>query len=234
MISFYTSHAPQCTEGIILRVIPYRDYDQIITLFTEEGLLKILFKGSLSKRRGVQGITMPLTKVQLVYREKEGEIYSCLEMSLIDTFSSLRKELIHLEVACELLQILFQTQLVGKAAPKLYALLCFYLDKIPKVQHPKILSASFRLKLLRHDGLAAFPFQCNICQEVLVENAYIQNSDWWCRKHQSLGSQHFGQEELNQIYGLALSQRFQAFSAHEVSVELQNKIKRFFDECIEI
>ena len=102
----------QCTEGVILRVIPFRDYDQILSLFTSDaGLIKVIYKGSRSKRRRGQGLYMPLTQVEVIYCEKQGEIFSCHEMVCIESFTFLRKELVFLEVACDLLQVILTSQL---------------------------------------------------------------------------------------------------------------------------
>ncbi len=223
----------QQTEGIILRAISFRDYDQILTLFTSDaGIIKVIYKGSRSKRRGVQGLCIPLTKVELVYREKRGEIFSCQEMTLVESFSYLRKKLLHLEIACDLLQALLVSQLVGKAAPRLYALLSFYLEKIPQISNPRTLAVSFRLKLLKHDGLVAFPFMCGECQQFLQTVAYTQGSEGWCANHQPNGSRVWEQQELQQLYRLAMCQNYREICAEEVSFELQDKVARFFEVCL--
>lgn len=223
----------QHTEGVILRVIPFRDYDQILTLFTQDvGIIKVIYKGSRSKRRGVQGLCSPLAKVEVIYREKRGEIFSCQEMALINPFSPLRKELHHLEVACDLLQVILASQLVGKAAPQLYALLCFYFEKIPQTLNPWTLALSFRLKLLRHDGLVAFPLVCSECRQILETDAYTYESEGWCLNHQPLGSQVWRQDELQKIYRLANCQSFREISEERISFELQNKVAAFFEACL--
>jgi DNA repair protein RecO (recombination protein O) len=223
----------QHTEGIILREIPFQDYDQILTLFTSDaGMIKVLYKGSRSKRRGVQGLCIPLTKVEIVYREKSGEIFGCQEMTLVDSYSLLRKKLLHLNVACDLLQVILASQLVGKTAPQLYTLLSFFLEKIPQTAHPWTLATSFRLKLLRHDGLAPFPFICSECGQLLQTVAYTYASEGWCVKHQPAGCRVWEQSELQHIYRLAVCQSYREICADEISSELQNKVEDFFEACV--
>jgi DNA repair protein RecO (recombination protein O) len=223
----------QHTEGIILRTIPFRDYDQIITLFTPHvGILKILYKGSRSKRRGAQGLCLPLTQVEVVYREKKGEIFACQEITLMNPFSFLRKELHHLQAACELLQVVLASQLTGKAAPALYALLCFYLEKIPCTLNPWTLTTSFRLKLLRHEGLSTIPFICSACQRLLHTVAYTHKSEAWCLDHRPTESQVWESKELEQIYRLTTCQSYREISKENISLELQKKAARFFDACL--
>src|SRR5437016_2934336 len=94
----------QCVEGIILKVIPFGDYDQILSLFTAEaGLIKLIFKGSRSRRRGLQGVCIPLTVVQVVYKEKNSELFSCHEMTLVEPYRFLRTDLAQLQAACDML-----------------------------------------------------------------------------------------------------------------------------------
>ncbi len=221
------------TEGVILRVIPFRDYDQILSIFTADaGLIKVLYKGSRGKRQRGQGMTIPLTKVEVIYREKRGEIFSCHEMTLLDSFSFLRKKLLDLEVACDLVQALLASQFLGKSATQLYALLCFYLVKIPHTVNPWILATSFRLKLLKHDGLIAFPFRCCECWQSLQGLAFTRDSESWCPNHQPVGSLIWEQAELQLLYRLATCQSYREICSNEISLGLQNKMMAFFDACV--
>lgn len=223
----------QSTEGIILRVIPFRDYDQILYLFTEsEGLIKVIERGGRSKSRGKQGLCSPLTRIEVIYSETKGEIFNCREITCMDSFSSLRKELLFLEVGCDLLQVILSSQLIGREAPRLYALLLFYLRKIPQTAFPWVLAASFRLKLLKHDGLAVFPFTCSECQRILEQEAFIRDSESWCAHHQPSGSQAWACPELQMFYHLATCQNYSDISGYSISPWLQNQIRVFFDACI--
>lgn len=229
------SHSFQQTEGVILRVIPFRDYDQIITLFTQDiGILKVLFKGSRSKRRGVQGICLPLTRVEVVYREKNSEIFACQEMALLESYTGLRKKLNFLNVACDLLQVVAGSQLVGKPAPLLYALLLFYLEKISTISDPWVLAMSFRLKLLKHEGLITYPFFCSICRHDLWSEGYQEEGEWWCKEHQQMGSVYWHPEELQLLYQLALCQHYQELSVCQMSTCVQDKMKDFFETCLKV
>lgn len=227
------THTFQSTEGIILRVIPFRDYDQILSIFTADaGLIKVFYKGGRGKRRSGEGLYIPLVKVEVIYREKRGEIFSCHEITLLDSFSFLRKKLADLEVACDLLQALMASQLVGKAATQLYALLCFYLEKIPSTLNPWILAMSFRLKLLKYDGLVTFPFLCCECRQPLQVLAFTREIESWCSHHQPIGSLIWEPAELQLLYRLGACQNYREIYLSEISPSLQNKMITFFDSCV--
>lgn len=224
------------TEGIILRVIPFRDYDQIVSLFTPEaGLIKVLCKGSRNtKRKRGKGACMPLTQVEVSYREKKGEIFGCDELICIEMFPFLRKDLCFLEVACDLLQVILDSQFMGKSAPQLYSLLCYYLKKIPQTANPWLLAASFRLKLLKHDGLVGFPFHCSECGKCLDHEAFVRGSEGWCKTHHLGRSQSWDSTELKTLYCLADSQSFKEICLLDIQPRLQNKIAAFFKSCMQI
>ena len=229
------SHTLLSTEGIVLRSISFKDHDQILSIFTiDAGLIKVFYNGGRGRRRGGEGGVTPLNKVEVVYRERSGEIFSCHEITVIETYSSLRKELQLLEVACDLLQAILTSQMAGKAAPQLYLLLCFYLKKIPLAPNPWILSASFRMKLLAHDGLISVPFICSVCQNHLHDFAFITADEQRCLNHQLPGDIEWLFEELQFLYRIVASQSCQEILQSQMSPALGSKICAFFDSCIEI
>ncbi len=141
-------------EGLIIREIPFQDYDRILSLFTPtEGLIKLFVKGSGRVKEGNSHRTAPLNIVEVVYTQGRTELYPCREITVINNQLQLRKNLSVLESACDMLQTILSTQLPGKSAPELYQLLLIYLRKLPEVGNPNILSTSFRLKTLRYEGL---------------------------------------------------------------------------------
>lgn len=158
------------TEGIILNVIPYQNFDQILTLFTpERGLLKFFCKKSKTKSQRFA----PLTKVEVIYIEKKSELFVCEEINPIQSYLNLRNNLSHLQASCDLLRDVYSTQFVDKPAPLLYQLLNFYLDKISVIQDPYVLSLSFKLKILKHEGI--FDWEANSYTEFAPEEIELLN-----------------------------------------------------------
>ncbi|MBA2369031.1 MAG: DNA repair protein RecO [Candidatus Protochlamydia sp.] len=223
----------QTAEGILLKVIPFQDYDQILVYFTlQAGLIKVLFRGSRSKKRGLLGLCIPLTRAEVIYKEKRGEIYSGCDIALLDSYRSLRNNLDHLNAACELLQILYQTQWVGKPAPLLFALLISYLDKIPFSTHPQQFTASFRLKVLKHEGFASFPIVCSDCQSHLETKAYYSQGEFYCSLHKP---QNFClMQDPSLLYRLAECRSIRDLMGIEVSDRGVQAIERYFRDVYPI
>lgn len=224
------AHSFKSVEGIILRVIPFGDYDQIVSLFTEEvGVIKLFFKGCRSKRDGLPGVCMPLTYVQVVYRERQkSELVSCHEMTLVEPYRFLKQDLTHLETACELLKMVEATQLPGKPAPRLFALLLYFLARLPECVDPAVLVYSFRLKLLKHEGELAFPLSCSVCQVEITAPLYYVQEECFCSLHVQSGAFSLADDELRLIEHLATSQSFSSLATLMLSQELKGKISYFF------
>lgn len=216
----------RCAEGIILRVIPFRDHDMIVTLFTrEEGVLKLFYSG----RGRARVACTPLMAVEVVYRERAGEIFGCQKMTCIHAYHHLRRRLVDLQVATDLLTVLLSSQLLGKSVPQLYALLLFYLEKIPQMADPFLLSASFRLKLLKHEGLIASPFACRVCGQELQERGALLGAEWRCLSHQTSGS--ILVDDLLWFYRLMDCQSYREIAQEQFPPELRGVVRDFFESC---
>lgn len=195
-----TASESRSSEGIILHTVPYRNYDQIMTVFTEDrGVIKLFCKKGASQSRRYT----PLTKVEFAYRERVSELWSCEELSLLDSYLSLRNRFAHLEAGCRLIQAVYKSQGIGKEAPLLYRLLLYYLDKIPEPEDPFVLVASFKLKLLVHEGL----FNLDAPGESLSE---------------------FTEQEIEHMHILAYGQSYAELCRRALSEECKSKIDTFF------
>ncbi|KIC73556.1 DNA repair protein RecO [Candidatus Protochlamydia amoebophila] len=224
----------QTAEGIILKVIPFRDYDQIVAIFTKEaGLIKVLCKKSRNKKGGAKSHYTPLTKVELVYKEQKGEIFNCHEISILDFYRHLRTELNHLNAACDIIQLLYQTQLVGKPAPRLFTLTEIYLKKIPQTQFPDILTTSFRLKLLKHEGILAHPLVCSVCLQPLHQEAFFFRGEVFCRLHYPMGASYLHENEIDVLYQLLNCKNYQELTEITLFSQTKNKIERYCKETMQ-
>lgn len=189
-----------CTEGIILHMVPYQNYDQILTIFTlHQGVIKLFCKkGKVQWQRYT-----PLMKVEVTYREKKSELFACEEIALLQSYLNLRNHLIHLQTGCELIKTIYSSQVIGKEASLLYQLLAYYLDKIPDVRDPLALVASFKLKMLQHEGLLRI--------------------DRYMQQYYKLGD-----EELDLLMVLAYNQSYRLLADLTLPPNFKDKVDRIF------
>jgi DNA repair protein RecO (recombination protein O) len=223
------------TEGVVINAIPFRNYDCILTLFTPiDGLIKLFYRGAYSSKKGSgSGTTNPLSIVEIVYTKGRGDLYSCIEISVINHHLGLRNHLPTLEAACEMLKCISATQMPGKIAPDLYQLLLIYLGKLPQMENPQTLITSFRLKLLRYEGLLALLSHCSVCSG-LIDEVWIYKSEAFCCPHTPLKALSFTKQERSQVEYLAFCRDLSQLSNIEVSTVLSKKIFRLFEESLAV
>lgn len=143
-------------EGIVLKAISFKENDRILTLYTpEQGVMSLYVRGLSKKKPTLTNLATPLCRGEYLFRKGRSDLHKFLDGSILDLHLSLRKSYHHLEVAGKILHTMHETQLPGKSSPALYALLASYLKKLGDAKYPETLSASFHLKLLKHEGLLA-------------------------------------------------------------------------------
>ncbi len=224
----------QTTTGIILNLFPLRNAHQIITLFTLDfGLIKVVCYGSQSLKSKWHSLCKALSEVEIVFVDKGTELFDCSDLSLVNAYENLRGDFNFLNIACDMLYCLNLSQLLEKPAPKLYALLVYYLRKIDQIKDPWRLSLSFRLKLLYHDGLLCVPFICQQCSQLIYTEAYFFDGVANCQHHHLFPDAiFFDAEELLAIYSLATVKSYVDLEKIYLPAQIKNKIFALFKDCL--
>lgn len=131
------------TIGLLLQAIPYLGKKKILKIFTPEHGLVSLFTQSTT--------LSPFCLAEWVYLNKQKDIQTLRDFTLIDPLLYLRETYSILTAAGSIASDLLRTQLPNKKAPELFDLTLYYLKNLPL--NPELIAASFRLKLLLHEGL---------------------------------------------------------------------------------
>jgi DNA repair protein RecO (recombination protein O) len=214
------------TQGVILSTLNYQDYDLILTVFSsEKGLIKFFFKRGNSKKRRQGTSTDPLTCAEFIYSKGKGELLLCHEISTINAHLDIRKDLKFLETGCSLVREIQQTQFPEKPSQQLYQLLLRYLGHIPKMEHPENLEFSFKLKIMRHDGIFGITPFCTTCKAPLKEHV-IYDRESFCPSHAPTGSLLFDEEEANLLLVLAYCRSFSEIPDSALDPVFREKIDR--------
>lgn len=218
------------TEGIILNTLLYRDYDVIATVFSRDyGIIKLFIKSSLKKNGG---FIEELTRAEFVYTTSKSELMPCQEITLVQSSLRLRQRLEPLEAACDMLTAIQQSQYPLKPAPKLYQLMTNYLTQLPTFSSPEALRASFKLKLLRHEGLFALRHNCKGCDKELQAFTLCHGA-FFCPEHAPETGLHFSCEEADILILLGFSQDYAQLSLAPISSYFQTKINTLFQALLE-
>lgn len=163
-------------EGIVLRSVDYRDTEKIVTIFTKnEGRVELIVKGLKANQTEKRALCSPLSCSEFVYTSGRTELCRLIDITSIDPFLALREKLSFLQEAGRMTRALLTSQLPGKASPLLYALFRSYLGALPSFPAPEVVSASFQLKLLRHEGILHLSSFSKGDQELLQLLAFATN-----------------------------------------------------------
>lgn len=134
-------------EGIVMKTVPYRDRDRVVTLFTEEGLISVMMY------RPKAGLAEMLTVGEYEVEKGKGELWKLKDGYVIRGQRQLCKTIPEMDVAGKMIQAILRTQMPEKATPGLYPFFRAYLSQVCGFKNLPNLLYSFYLKLLKHEGL---------------------------------------------------------------------------------
>ena len=221
------------TEGVILQALKFKDYDQILTVYTPNmDLVKFIVKGALRPKYNQGALTAPLSHVEFVYRQGKSDLLISEEISLLNQHLALRQSIDKLEAACDLLQALNVSQMAHAPAPDLYKLFVSYLDKLAVHADPWTLATSFRLKILSHEGRLGLSQSCTVCQNVL-QAIHLYDGECYCALHAPVQSIEFEAEERELLFALAFSRTHSQLAPLRPSPAVRHKVKLLFQALIQ-
>jgi len=154
-------------EGIILRSMKMGETSKLLTLFTREhGVLKVIAKGSRS-RKSRYGATLDLLNViSLVYYHKDSRDLQLLSAAdLVETFPRLSADLEKWGYAAACGELMLRAHPAAEATPKLYPIL---LDSLRVMNESpagrdRIMFLALQMKLLGVFGVAPNFRRCRQC-----------------------------------------------------------------------
>lgn len=219
-------------KAIVLRAVPFKDRQSILTLISEEkGLISMIVKGLSKKNPHLIASINPLCEAEFVFIEGRTELLRCKEASVIDTHLSLREKYSYLELGMRFAKVLLDTQYPGKPSPSLYALFSSFLKQISAFDAAlPALSCSFLLKVLKHEGLLMLDTECSVCSE--DHGMYLWGRDFYCKRHKPKGSLPFAHDEWQRVACLAHASSFQTVKQIPADKRFQEKIETYFQERI--
>lgn len=214
------------TAGVLLQTIPYLGRQRILKVFAQEGgLLTFMAK---SAKPAWTAFTTPFCIAEWVYRKGQKEIHTLKDGSLLDGLLELKQDYNVLNAAGRMAQDLLSCQLPAKSAGDLYPLFCAYLKKLPQFKKPEILAASFKMKLLLHEGLLSLQKECSVCASTAT---HIAQGESVCSAHAAFPGISFTFEEREQIHQLAFARQFSLLQ--ELNKVPLEKIDLLFKERIQ-
>lgn len=216
------------TEGIVLRSLPYQDKNRIVTVFTNGyGILQFIIKGISTKRTDKLALSSPLCQGEYVFYRGKSNLMHFIDGSVLSEHLQLRTKMQHIQVAANLVQIILTSQLPHKPAPKIYQFFYKCLRAIPHFEDTAILINSFRIKLLKQEGLLALQPFCSQCEK---EAMALHHGESFCNFHAPKLCFSFSQKQWDTFLTLAYATTFSQLQSLTLSEDLDKKINQIFQE----
>lgn len=170
-------------RGVILQLQPYAERAWIASLWTEElGRIGLYAPEASLRSGGGPAVLTPPNEVEALVDRRHTGLWRCREVRLASGHDLLRTDFDRLRAASTLLHAVIHSQMDEKPAPLLYHLFLDYLRRLESGAPPQLLTASFYLKTLRHEGLWTDTPHCSTCGEPLPP-LYIAGNAPACFHH---------------------------------------------------
>ncbi len=213
-------------EGIVLWHGRHGERGHVLHLLTaEEGIVHLYFRQAIKSR---EAAIDDLIRGEFIYREGKGDLKDLREWKPLEYFDKLRGSYKLLEQATAMMRALRRLLQPDFPFPKLYRLTRFFLNQLPEVEVPELLTASFYLRLLRHEGLLQLPFRCHHCQTILSTFSF-DGKEMFCQSHSSITAITIDEEQAMQWEILTACQQLDILKQMNLSPEQIGHISRFFD-----
>ncbi|MCB1181547.1 MAG: DNA repair protein RecO [Chlamydiia bacterium] len=211
----------QILQGIVLKSLPYKERDQIVTLFTpSHGLFKLFCKGSIKQTQAERALLSTLTEGEFSCAPGKQELARFYGGEILCQYVHLRQNYAQLDTALKLVEAILNSQWQGKGAPKLYSLFTYFLKQLNKVKDPTTLYTTFLLKTMIHEGNFHLPDKPSTVYRLGGE--IVQESS----------NLLFEQEEEHLIRLLICNRAFEGLKEIELPSLFQRKIEKLFSHWV--
>lgn len=166
--------------GLILRTRPLTESSLIVNWLTPDfGRISTVAKGARRPKSPFRG------KLDLFYladisfrRSRRGQLHTLCEVSLRDTYASLRNDLDHLKQAAYCAALIEQTTETETPLPQMFALLSGLLRHLPRYPPRPPTLFAFEMKLLRDLGQSPAVQHSRLSQGARQVLAKLAELDW--------------------------------------------------------
>jgi DNA repair protein RecO len=215
-------------RAIVLKHVPYKDNQAILTVLSDQkGLSTIFLKGLTKKNSSLIAVTNPLCQAEFLCQEGSSGMLRCKEASIINPHYFLREKYDYLHMGLTFIKVILDTQFPGKDSSSLYFLLSSYLKKIPDFEHNMhALKASFLVKILKNEGLIHPKLSCIICDQ--LDGNYLYNCDFFCQQHKPVGATYLPYFTWEILHILIHSLSFKEIRSLPITVGFTESIQIYF------
>jgi DNA repair protein RecO (recombination protein O) len=161
-------------EGVVIKHQDWGEADRLLIIFTREiGKIRTIAKGVRKPRSRKAGHLEPFTRASLLLA-KGRDFYILTQAEAIDTYDSIKDNLVNLSYASYVVELLTSFTYEGEENRDLYRLVTNTLSRLNQGDSPEILIHYYEIRLLDYAGFRPQLFECTRCHnEILPENQFF-------------------------------------------------------------
>lgn len=149
--------------GIIVSETNYGETSKILNVITKEkGLISLMAKGCKTLKSPLRSVCLKLTYGSFIIYYKENKLSTLKEVSIIDNFKNLKKDITSISYAAYILE-LSEGVIKQNNNPHIFDLLVQSLKKINEGFDPLVIMNILELKYLEYLGVMPIIDSCAIC-----------------------------------------------------------------------
>lgn len=180
-------------KGLVLRVVPYRDADVMLTILTEcQGKITAAARGVRRKSSRISAAVQSLAYSEFTLYEAAGR-FTVNEAETLELFYELRSDLVRLAAANYFMEVLDQAADEEVANPELLRLGLNALYALSKgMGDLRIIKAAFELKIAAFSGYAPSMGNCAACGAEISEGVFDMHNGFCYCNHCAVGGMPVG------------------------------------------
>ena len=168
---------PAFEEAYLLRSVPFRDNDAVVTLLTPSGRISALARGARSSRRRFGAALDFFCLLRAELRPRRAGMGELLSVELVRSFEHIRGDIGRYLVGSHFLEVARLSSREGDPAANPFRLLDAALGALDGGADPRSLLRVFQIRAVAEAGFALDGSSCAFCGEPLAEGGPVSFRD---------------------------------------------------------
>jgi DNA repair protein RecO len=169
--------APQKSEAIVLKCVPFRESSLIIHLFTKEhGLVHAIAKGIKGNKKGQNFLERGFIIELVLYIKSNRDLHTASTINVIDFFSDTRQNIVKGSLRDTAFEVIMSVIHGSDEHPELYDFFRKFLLYINNSPEEKCFPAAiwlFYYRFIEHMGIAFNLNHCITCNTIISDNPIL-------------------------------------------------------------
>lgn len=220
-------------EGIIVNEKDFGETSKIVDILTKEhGLISVMAKGVKKLKSTLRGVTTKLTYGYFHIYYKEGKISTLIDADVINSFKSIRSDLLRISYASfisELVGQVIKQEISDEDSREVYDLFVASLTKINEEFDPMIITNILELKLLPFLGVNPMIDECAICGDTTsIVTISADKYGYLCKNCRT--NEHIVSDKTVKFIRMFYYVDISKISKLDISDKVKYEINHFIDE----